>query len=358
MDFSHLIIDCQYGSTGKGLLAGYLASRSNPDVIAYAPSPNAGHTLLWRGVAFMHKMLPTGFTSDALRAVVLGPGSLLDLDILHNEIRNLRQQINRFKQCTIYIHANAAVVLRRHRAAEADGGTAPGSTRQGVGAAQAERIQRGSGSRNLVQHHLDHPVFENSLVEVVDTARMQQIYLDSERLQIESCQGYGLSIYHGSYPHVTSRDVTTASILADVGAPWGISPIVYGSFRLYPIRVANRDESGEWSGPCYPDSREISFADIGQPQELTTVTKLPRRIFTWSQQQAIEACVQNKVQFAFLNFANYAASYKDLHDVWERLNEATMVRHMGFGPDLSDVYKVSIPALSRRYIETIYDEHR
>lgn len=357
MSSSALIIDCQYGSTGKGLLAGYLASKSNPDTIAYAPSPNAGHTLLWRGVAFMHKMLPTGFTGDALRAVVLGPGSLLDLDVLHKEIYNLGQQINRFKHCVVYVHANAAVVLDRHRAIEANGGTAPGSTRQGVGAAQTERVQRGPDSRNLVQHHLDHPVFTNPLVQVIDTARMQQIYFDSERLQIESCQGYGLSIYHGSYPHVTSRDVTTASILADVGAPWGINPTIYGSFRLYPIRVANRIESGEWSGPCYADSQEISYADIGQQQELTTVTRLPRRIFTWSQQQALEACAQNKIQFAFLNFANYARSYKELHDVWERLNEATMVQHMGFGPDLSDVYKVSIPALSCKHIEMIYDKY-
>lgn len=334
-----LILDCQFGSTGKGLFASHLAARKSPDTIAYAPSPNAGHTFYYQGKKYIHKMLPSGISSAGLKTIVLGPGSLLDLDRLYDEINNLPFRV------TVLVHRNAAIVLKRHRAAEANGGTAPGSTRQGVGAAQAERILRQPGHNNLVGENQDHRVFEQ--VEVIDTPEMQRVYFDSRELLIESCQGYSLSVLHGFYPHCTSRDVTTASILADTGVPYSHRLVVYGTFRTYPIRVANRPESGEYSGPGFIDSREITFEAINQPTELTTVTKLPRRIFTWSQMQAIEACNQNHVDVAFLNFAQYCPSFDELVHVWESLGECTQVGFLGFGPKSEDVLRVGAPAISR-----------
>ena len=334
-----LILDCQFGSTGKGLFASHLAARKNPDTIAYAPSPNAGHTFYYQGKKYIHKMLPSGISSAGLKTIVLGPGSLLDLDRLYDEINNLPFRV------TVLVHRNAACVLKRHKAAEAKGGTAPGSTRQGVGAAQAERILRQPGHNNLVGENQDHRVFDQ--VEIVDTADMQRAYFESRQLLIESCQGYSLSVLHGFYPHVTSRDVTTASILADTGVPFGGKMVVYGTFRTYPIRVANRPESGEFSGPGFIDSREISFEAINQPIELTTVTKLPRRIFTWSQMQAVEACNQNHVDIAFLNFAQYCPSFDELVHVWESLSESTQVGFLGFGPKGEDVLRVGAPSISR-----------
>jgi NTP pyrophosphatase (non-canonical NTP hydrolase) len=125
--------------------------------------------------------------------------------------------------------------------------------------------------------------------------------------------------------------------MSDTGVPMmNGSPTVHGTFRTFPIRVANRPEAGEWSGPSYHDSAEITFESIGQQQELTTVTKLPRRIFTWSQQQAMEACYQSNIQVGFLNFAQYPTQYKHLVDIWERLNECTNVQYLGFGPSLPD----------------------
>lgn len=351
MPFANLILDCQFGSTGKGLFAGFLATKYDPDVIAYAPSPNAGHTLIWRGKTIVHKMLPSGITSRRLKTVVLGPGSLIDLDRLAEEWAALERPVE------LLIHRNAACVQPRHRQAESQGGTAPGSTRQGAGAAQIERIQRGPDSRNLAQHCLiGHPLQE--VARLVDTSEMQRVYFDAEQLHIESCQGYSLSILHGFYPHVTSRDVTTASVLQDTGVPWTRSLTIFGTFRTYPIRVANRPESGEWSGPGYPDSYETSFTALGQPQEVTTVTKLPRRIFTWSQQQALEACAQNHIDHAFLNFAQYPPTFEELLHIWESLNEATDVRFMGFGPEIGDVLKVGSPTICRSYLKTVWERYR
>ena len=355
-----VIIDGQYGSTGKGLFAGYLAKLHSPEVLACALSPNAGHTLILEdGTKLIHKMLPLGIVSPELKTIVLGPGSLIDLDALWEEICNA-QSLGILKPTVeILVHEAAAVVLNRHRASESEGGTAPGSTRKGVGAAQIERIMRRPDQNNIIGlMHPNHPIFDR--IQLVPTAHLQRVYLEAPRIQIEGCQGYSLSIYHGQYPYVTSRDVTVHSLLADCGMPlmrWSALS-VYGVFRTYPIRVANRPASGEWSGPAYPDSTETTFEAIGQPQELTTVTQLPRRVFTYSQQQAIEACVQNKVDFCFLNFAQYCTSWAELRDIWLRLNECAPVQYLGFGPTVADVVRVGSPSITEDHVRDIYERTR
>lgn len=360
MSYIEIIQDCQYGSTGKGLFAGFLAQSHNPDVLAMAPSPNAGHTLITSDRrTFIHRMIPLGFQSQRLQHIVLGPGSLIDLDALADEIENLKANGYLPLNFVVDVHRNAAVVLDRHRDAESEGGTAPGSTRKGVGAAQMNRIMRNSSMSNIIADiGTVHRAFRH--IRLITTAELQQIYLSAAKIQIEGCQGYSLSIYHGNYPHVTCRDVTVYSLLADCGIPVCLQHKmqVYGVFRTYPIRVANRPASGEWSGPTYPDSQEISFQAIGQPQELTTVTKLPRRIFTFSQQQAIEACVQNRVNYAFLNFCNYPPDWSTLKNIWLSLSESAHVRYVGFGPSVSDVFRLGAPGISDRHFQEIYDQYQ
>ena len=345
-----LILDCQFGSTGKGLFASYLAQKRNPDVIAFAPSPNAGHTFWHNGKEVVHKMLPSGITSKNLQAIVLGPGSLLDLGRLAKEYSELDEPPR------LYIHENAAVVSADHKFQEKDGNTAPGSTRSGAGAAQADRILRRPEGKQVAFLNDDHPIFE--VATLIDTPNLQRIYQKADSLQIESCQGYSLSILHGMYPYCTSRDVTAASILSDCGVPYTHRLTVHGTFRTFPIRVANRPKDGENSGPCYDDQAETTFEAIGQEQEFTTVTKLPRRIFTFSQEQAREACVQSHVDFGFLNFAQYPQTFEELLEIWEGLNRSCTVMWLGFGPRAADVYRIGAPAISKDYVRGLYDQYR
>jgi adenylosuccinate synthase len=347
------IIDGQYGSTGKGALAGWLARKDGPDVLACAFSPNAGHTFQdSNGTTLIHKMIPLGVTSPNLRTIVHGPGSLLDLDVFVAEVKAARE-LGYLKNTQFLVHENAAVVLDRHREAEANGGTAPGSTRKGCGAAHIERVKRNPKRINTVsQINRNHEFFD--LVHLVSTAGLQQVYSDAEHVQVEGCQGYSLSVYHGQYPYCTYRDVTTASLLSDCGVPHGLPVKVYGTFRTYPIRVANRPESGEWSGPTYRDSQEVTFESIGQKQELTTVTKLPRRIFTFSHAQAKEACVQNGVDVAFLNFCNYCQTFEELEGLLDRMTEYTSPTLVGFGPTVDDLYEVT----SKEELRGVYERYR
>ena len=81
-----MILDLQFGSTGKGLLAGYLAKMRSPDVVVTAWGPNAGHTYIDSdGRHFIHRMLANGIVSPNLKAVLIGPGSVIDLDALEQE---------------------------------------------------------------------------------------------------------------------------------------------------------------------------------------------------------------------------------------------------------------------------------
>jgi len=344
----NLIIDCQYGSTGKGLLAGYLGALESPQVLCMAPSPNAGHTLVEEdGNVRVHKMLPLGITSPNLERIYLGPGSVIDMDRLLEEYLALPRQVE------LWVHQNAAVVLQEHRDEEAAGGLAPGSTRSGAGSAFIAKIRRRPGTLlfgEAVRGHALHGV-----VRVVDTQAAQTMLFHTSSIQVEGCQGYSLSVHHGDYPHCTSMDVTAAQLVADCGLPFDIGRIVrvIGSLRTYPIRVANRPADGEWSGPCYPDSSELQFSDLGLEQEYTTVTKLPRRIFTFSQQQAVEAIQQNGCDEVFLNFAQYPPDFATLESIVEYLQTLTDVAFLGFGPRIADIYQVpthtSLEELYARY---------
>ena len=103
---------------------------------------------------------------------------------------------------------------------------------------------------------------------------------------LEGTQGTGLSLHHGDYPHVTTRDTTVSGCLADAGiAPSNVRKVIMVC-RTYPIRVG---------GPSGPMAHEVDMAEIhrrsGIPleelekTERTTTTDRARRIaeFDWLQ---------------------------------------------------------------------------
>lgn len=302
----HIITDLQYGSTGKGLLAGWLAEKHQPDTLVSAWSPNAGHTYIdTDGRKFVNTALPNGIVSKNLKRILLGPGSVINAGALMME---MEQYADLLSGVDIMIHGNAAVVTQEHRDEEAKGMFKIGSTMKGVGAAVIDKIRR-DPSKNVIAR--DALVSTPLEAFVVSAAIYDKAIDDSEVVILEGAQGFSLSINQGFYPFTTSRDCTTHQLLSDCAIPnYQIrSSTVYGCARTYPIRVANRfDVDGKQigtSGPCYEDQEEIEWSRLGMEPELTTVTKLPRRIFTFSEQQIKDAVRMNGVDELFLNFINY-----------------------------------------------------
>lgn len=345
MNKAYMILDLQFGSTGKGLLAGYLATKEKPDTIVTAWGPNAGHTYIdSNGRKFIHRMLANGIVSSNLKTILIGPGSVIDTECLLMEITQCRDLL-RGKR--IVIHPQAAVVMPHHLTEEKANVTI-GSTMKGTGAAVVQRINRNPDKINTAKVVIGgNPLYLDTIrnmginIDVCDRLYRNSIQ-SSQVMQIEGAQGYSLSIYHGLYPYTTSRDVTPSQVMADCALPFHIKPEVYGTLRTFPIRVANRfDDDGNMigtSGPGYEDQKEMDWADVGVEPELTTVTQLPRRIFEFSDQQLKEACFQCSPNKIFLNFANYLEP-EQVRELVERIYNQTFVRveWIGVGPYHNDV---------------------
>lgn len=342
-----LICDLQFGSTGKGLIAGYLAQyHYQPDCVVTAWSANAGHTYIDKhGLKYTHSMLANGVVSPNLKYVLIGPGSLINIDKLMQECVDCKAYLARV---IIIIHQNAAVIEKRHIDEENKTMVGIGSTRKGCGAALTEKIQRQVGGRITAGNHQDR-IYDMARIRglnmlVADNQAYNAALDNSHKILVEGAQGYSLGINSGFYPYVTSRECTPAQIMSDCGVPLDRLNKVIGCMRTFPIRVANRyDEAGKqigYSGPHYPDQNETSFEEIGVEPELTTVTQLPRRVFTFSQIQMEEAyrmCCPDEI---FVNFMNYLPE-ECMPGFIDRLQPLVgdSVAYTGHGPTANDVFE-------------------
>lgn len=354
-----IVVDAQFGSTGKGLIAGYLAERDQPDVVMTAWSANAGHTYInAEGRKFVHCMLANGIVSPNLSHVLIGPGSQMDWDLF---LREVDQCADLLAGKTIMVHRNAAIITDAHRAEEQGPMTKIGSTKKGCGAAMIAKIRRNPDDQNTAgamrEQLLGDGVFLGLLakginLEIVGNDEYMDVVYDAERIQVEGAQGFSLGINNGFYPYVTSRECTPAQVCVDVNLPLAFVDKVVATMRTYPIRVANRyNDKGEqigWSGPCYLDQRELDWVkDLGMEAELTTVTKLPRRIFTFSYGQTKAALSVIRPDEVFLNFCNYMEP-DEVAEVVGLIERAAhelkipgpmpLTQYYGYGPTVTDIY--------------------
>jgi len=329
-----VIIDLQYGSTGKGLIAGYMATHGKYDTVVNANMPNAGHTFIdGRGNEMIHKVLPNGVVGKSVKNVMLGAGSIFSLVQLQAELYFLEDF--GYSSFNLWIHEDAVVLTDAHK--EAEQTDAPldniGSTRQGTSAAMIQKIMR-NGERNCTAK----VVLKGSYFEdfVISQKEWLEILKDSKEILLEGAQGYSLGINAGFYPFCTSRDCTPARFMSDCGIPLPWLRRVIGTCRMHPIRVGGN------SGGYYSDQEETTWAELGQKEERTTVTQRVRRVFTWSNlqiQEAILACQPDQI---FLNFCNY-----DPENVDRTLSKIRVaagmagcsaeVRYTGWGATVNDV---------------------
>jgi adenylosuccinate synthase len=196
---------------------------------------------------------------------------------------------------------------------------------------------------------------------VVSREEYHDRLINSEVIQIEGAQGYSLGINSGFYPYTTSRECTIQQLLVDCAIPMRFlneSQLnVYGAARTFPIRVADRhDAEGRQigtSGPGYPDQEELSWDQVGVPPELTTVTKLPRRVFSFSMQQIKEACFVNDVDVIFLNFINYLERQDEIDSLVREIEfeTGTKVGLLGYGPMETQIVERHPDRMQRLYSE-------
>lgn len=275
--FVDVIVGGQYGSEGKGQVVAYLANEY--DLLVRVGGPNAGHKVYEEPEPYTHHQLPSGTRKSEAR-LLIGPGAAIHVGKLFQEIAECNVEVDRLR-----IDPNVMIISDDDVASEEEGVNTIGSTRQGVGAAMARRIVgRLKAPHPLLARDIDElqPYLGSALEILGDT------FSTNGRVLLEGTQGTGLSLYHGYYPHVTSRDTTVAGCLAEVGIPTNRVRRVVMVCRTYPIRV--KSPAGGTSGPM---PQEITLEEIARRSgkdarelrrtEMTSTTHKQRRIgeFDW-----------------------------------------------------------------------------
>jgi adenylosuccinate synthase len=358
----------QYGSEAKGAIAAGIARTWKPDTVATAWGPNAGHTVRDGDFRFVSTMLATAALYPSVQTILIGPGSVVDIKKLAQEIEAAR---GRLHGKWLVMHPQAAYLKPEHAEQERDL-LRIGSTMKGTMQAAMAKMHRKESA--IIRHaspsargDLLLAAHEAGMTLTVSEALYDTAINSSEKLLIEGAQGYSLSIHGMFYPYCTSRDVSPAQVLADCRVPIPTPPAklaVIGVLRTYPIRVANRkSEDGQeyTSGGFYGDQHELDWAkDLGREPELTTVTKLPRRIFSFSHEQIKKAIRQVRPTALSLTFCDYLEPRPtgtqmgpEVMKLVRALRDTVNDAHMGlpvpldtvsYGPDMSDIFNVLDPA--------------
>ena len=228
-----VIVGGFFGDEGKGKIVAYLARKEKADIaVRGGVGPNAGHTVVFNGKKYKTRMLPSALLSDHTR-LMIGPGVLINVNVLLEEIKNFGTKDRTF------VDPQCGIIGSNHIDKDA---TDPnlkkiGTTGTGTGPANADRALRkvflARDSFELSEYLQDIPNIVNSSIE------------SEKSVLVEGTQGTFLSLYHGSYPYVTSKDVTASAICSDVGiGPKKVSEVML-VFKAYVTRVGSGPLVGE-----------------------------------------------------------------------------------------------------------------
>ena len=305
-----VVVGGQYGSEGKGNIADYLSSEY--DVLVRVGGPNAGH-VVYEEPPYTHISLPCGTRRNDTTQLIIGPGAVIDPTILLEEIRACQVEPDR-----LIVDERVAVI----EASDAEWETKNlrpqmGSTGVGAGMATARRITGRFRDERRATLAADLGADWRELQPYIGSARrrLARAYERRERILVEGTQGTGLSIFHGEYPCVTSRDTTVSGCLSEAGiGPNRVRRIVMVC-RTYPIRVAG--ESGpmstELAWETVSGRSGLSVDDL-KNHERSSRTRQLRRVgeFDWAMLK--EACHLNTPTDIALTFVDYLSA-KNRHAI-------------------------------------------
>ena len=314
LDRSHgacvdVVVGGGYGSEGKGNIAFYLAPEY--DILMRVGGPNAAHRVYSASGVFTHYSLPSG-TLAGQADLVLGPGAVVYPPQLLDEIALCGVDHKRLS-----IDPHVMIIEEKDKEDEAGLVDSIGSTRSGTGAATSRRLLRSDGIR-LAKDDSDLRPYVRPTYEILERA-----YSSGMRVMLEGTQGSGLSLHHGPYPYVTSRDTNVAGCLAEAGiAPARVRRVVMVT-RTYPIRVGGN------SGPL---TAELTWKDIEQrsglhdleKKERTSGTDRLRRVGEPEWDLLRRSALYNAPTDIALTFADYLSKENEEARRYEQLTEETL----------------------------------
>lgn len=296
-----VLIGGQYGSEGKGAIVAHIADKYGVHV--RVGSPNAGHTIYWKGEKHVMQSIPCGWINPNAD-IVIGRGALLNMKQFMKELVHILTYYPDFMK-RLHIDADAGILDEKFH--EQEGGVNGemhrriGSTGEGVGPARVARINRDPNEFKQFKHVAEEYGLQECMT--YNTPKLIAMLQDSgANVLIEGTQGSGLSLLHSHWPYCTSIDTNAAGVISEVGiAPYRVTDVLLVC-RTYPIRVAGN------SGPM---KDEIAWEDLADwtngyvKPEKTTVTRKIRRIAEWDDELFEQSCLLNHPTQIALTFADY-----------------------------------------------------
>ncbi len=135
-----VIVDLQYGDSGKGKVAHHLVrTKKYTHVLRYNGGCNAGHTIFHKGKKFVTHHIPAGVFFGITS--VIGSGCVVDPVQFFKEIQMLEAGGIKTKG-KIFIARNAHVITDAHKAEDKKKGGAIGTTGRGNGPAYRDKYGR------------------------------------------------------------------------------------------------------------------------------------------------------------------------------------------------------------------------
>jgi adenylosuccinate synthase len=341
-----VIVGGQYGSEGKGNIAAYLANEY--DVLVRVGGPNAGHTVVSRSGEYTYHQLPSG-CKDSNARILLGPGMTINVQKLLVEIKDCSLREDR-----LFIDPQAMIIEDEDLQAEKKIVNGIGSTGQGGGAAAARRItNRLVGEVRLARDVPElapyvgvGPNYKGSTMQ-----RLEEAYRAGQSILLEGTQGSGLSLYHGEYPYVTSRDTNVAGCLAEAGiSPSRVRRILI-VVRATPIRVGNPKEGGtsgnikhETKFSVVAEAAELPAEEL-ERYEITSTTGRDRRVGWFNWEQFRKTCALNAPTDIVLTFADYVSGINRNARRFDQLSPQTIM----FIEELERIAHAPVSLISTRF---------
>ncbi|WP_245440800.1 adenylosuccinate synthetase [Mesorhizobium sanjuanii] len=315
--FGRVLVGGQYGSEGKGNIVGHIAPEYS--LLVRVGGPNAGHKVFAEPEPEAYFHLPSGTERAPKAQLLLGAGAVLYPPKLLQEIATHHIDAERLS-----IDPLAMIIEDDDIDVEKELLAAISSTAQGVGAASARKIMgRGGKASPVVRlakdvHELKPFIRESQPI-------LERAFVRGEHVLLEGTQGTSLSLHHGIYPFVTSRETSVAGCLADAGIASTRVRRVVMVCRTYPIRVGG--PSGDMNLEIsYEELARRSGIDIGELKktETTTTTKKQRRLAEFDWEQLRRSSLLNGPTDIALTFVDYISKTNRDAFRFDQLNLETL----------------------------------
>lgn len=280
-----IITGAQFGDEGKGKIVDLLAK--DFDIVArFQGGNNAGHTVTVGNEVYKLHLIPSGILLNS--RVLIGPGVVLDPEILLEEIEMLRKHGVRVDPEKLGIDAKTSIIMPYHiemdGLGEAARTTKIGTTKRGIGYAYIDKVARDEirfaeltdSTRFLARFEELAPLKEKEITvmggneKLVREPAWLEKYLELGRqlapfmtdvsreinealeagkhVMAEAAQGTHLDVIHGTQKFVTSSSTIAGSACANLGVgPTKVSKVI-AIVKAYITRVGEGPLPTELTG--------------------------------------------------------------------------------------------------------------